>query len=365
VNLAAGDDPNGKSKVGKLGYWTPEAILFESVARQPRRAGESRSDARIRGEYNLEMASAPASLVDILREFLTAHEQLDQLAEKYKRHELAFPDLQKFVGDSDNSVLFRLKEKCHSLFRPEAGGSKVARPREALFDLAVGSLFHEAMKFREDFYQREVYGPRVRSLRAEAGAEANGLFHEFERILSAVSARLKEGFAETQSLMAQSWDQLRVLLSEQGAEGFVTRFLIERGETLDKLGPPGLEELLAAIHGDAASGYVIAGKSYLASGHYESAHRVLAKALECGGDRDQISQLSAYARGMSAYLAGDYPESLAGLNEWAESGSAGGDSFKNLARSAVSSLARLVDGDDRDRTLESAADLLAKIHQAT
>jgi hypothetical protein len=165
--------------------------------------------------------------------------------------------------------------------------------------------------------------------------------------------------------MAQSWDQLRVLLSEQGAEGFVTRFLIERGETIGQLGPPGLEEVLAAIHGDAASGYVIAGKSYLASGHYEAAHRVLAKALERGGDRDQVSQLSAYARGMSAYLAGDYPESLVGLSEWAESGSAGGDSLKNLAHSAVSSLARLVDGDGRDQTLESAANLLEKIHQAT
>jgi hypothetical protein len=308
------------------------------------------------------MASAPASLVDILREFLTAHEQLDQLAEKYGRNELAFSDLQEFVGDSDNSVLFRLKEKCHSLFRPEAGGSMAARPREALFDLTVGSLFHEAMKFREDFYQREVYGPRVRSLRADAGAEANGLFHEFERILSAVSGRLEEGLAETQSLMARSWDQLRVLLSEQGAEGFVTRFLIEQGGTLDKLGPPGLEELLAAIHGDAASGYVIAGKSYLASGHYEAAHQVLATALERGGDRDQVSQLSAYARGMSAYLAGNYPESLVGLNEWAESGSVGDDSLRDLAHSAVSSFTRLVEGDDRDQTLESAANLIAKIH---
>jgi hypothetical protein len=309
------------------------------------------------------MASAPASLVDILREFLTAHERLDQLAEKYKRDELTFSDLQEFVGDNDNSVLFRLKERCHSLFRPESGGTTVARPREALFDLAIGSLFHEAMKFREDFYQREVYGPRVRLLRAEAGAEANGLFHEFERILSAVSTRLEKGLAETQSLMAQSWDQLRVLLSEQGTGGFVARFLIERGETLDRLGPPGLEQLLADIHGDAASGYIIAGKSYLASGHYEAAHRVLAVALERGGDREQVSQLSAYARGMSAYLAGDYPESLVGLNEWAESGSAGDDSLRDLAVSAVSSLSRLVDGDQRDRTLESAENLLAKIHQ--
>jgi len=307
------------------------------------------------------MSSAPASLVDILREFLTAHELLAQLAKKYKRDELAFSDLQEFVGDSDYSVLYRLKEKCHSLFRPEAGGSKVARPREALFDLAVGSLFHEAMKFREDFYQREVYGPRVRSLRAEAGAEANGLFHEFERILSAVSARLERGFAETHSLMAQSWGQLRVLLSEQGAEGFVTRFLIERRDTLEKLGPPGLEELLASIHGDAVSGYVVAGRSYLASGHYESAHRVLAKALERGGDREQVSHLSAYARGMSAYLSGNYAESVTSLNEWAESGNADDESLKDLAHSAVSSFTRLVEGDDRNRTLASAADLLAKL----
>jgi hypothetical protein len=365
VIRTAGYKANGKPKVGEPGYWLPESIRWKTLGRLHRKAGAPRSDAKIGDEYNPWMASAPASLADILREFLTAHEQLDRLAAKYERDELAFSDLQEFVGDSDNSVLFRLKEKCHSLFRPEAGGSVVAKPREALFDLAVGSLFHEAMKFREDFYQREVYGPRVRSLRAEAGAEANGLFHEFERILSAVSTRLGKGLAETQSLMVQSWDQLRVLLSEQGAEGFVTRFLIERGETLDRLGPPGLEELLAAIHGDAASGYVIAGKSYLTSGHYEAAHRVLAKALERGGDRDQISQLSAYARGMSAYLSGNYPESLVDLNEWAESGSTGDDSLKNLAHSAVSSLARLVDGDDRDRTLESAANLLTKIQPPT
>jgi hypothetical protein len=66
---------------------------------------------------------------------------------------------------------------------------------------------------------------------------------------------------------------------------------------------------------------------------------------------------------MSAYLAGNYPDSLADLNEWAESGSSGDDSLKKLAHSAVSSLARLVDGDDRDQTLESAANLLAKIPQ--
>jgi len=307
------------------------------------------------------MTNAPASLVDIVREFLTAHELLDRLAERYQRDELVFAELREFVGDDDGSVLFRLKEKCHALFRPEQASSQVARPREALFDLAVGSLFHEAMKFREDFYQREVYGPRVRSLRAEAGTEANGLFHEFERILSAVSARLETGLIETQSLMDQSWGQLQVLLSEQPGDGFVTRFLIERRETLEKLGSPGLDALLTSIHGAATAGYGVAGRSYLASGHYEAAYRALAKALECGGDQGEIAQLSAYARGMSAYLAGDYAESLVGLSEWVEAGSTGGSSLGDLALAAVASLDRLIEGDDRDEILARAAKLLEKI----
>ena len=307
------------------------------------------------------MPSAPASLVDILREFLTAHELLDQLTERYRRDELAFAELREFVGDDEGSVLFRLKEKCHALFRQEPDSSRVARPREALFDLAVGSLFHEAMKFREDFYQREVYGPRVRSLRAEAGTEANGLFHEFERILSAVSGRLETGLIETGSLMDQSWGQLQVLLSEQSGDGFVTRFLIERRETLEKLGPPGLDALLASIHGSATAGYAVAGRSYLASGHYEAAHRALENALECDGDHDEVAQLSAYAKGMSAYLAGDYAESLVGLSEWVEAGSAGDRSLNGLAHAAVASLDRLIDGEDRDEVLARAAKLLENI----
>ena len=58
------------------------------------------------------------------------------------------------MGDGEDSVLFRLKERCHALFRGGEQPSEVVMRREALFDLAVGSLFHEAMKFRENLYQR-------------------------------------------------------------------------------------------------------------------------------------------------------------------------------------------------------------------
>ena len=311
------------------------------------------------------MASPQTSMVDILREFLEAQELLNQLADRFERDELSFAELQEFVGDDDGRVLFRLKEKCHALFRPEAGGAQPSRVREVLFDLAVGSLFHEAMKFREDFYQREVYGPRVRKLRTDAGTEGDDLFRQFERLLSAVSARLGEGLVQTQTLMEQSWKQLRVLLADQPDPGFATRFLIERRATLDQLDSPGLEALLEEIHGDAATGYEVAGRSYLASGHYEAAQAAFAEAMRRDGDRGEVEQLSVYASAMAAYLAGRYVETVSRLGDWINSGSTGPASLKEIAIAALSSLNRLVDERDRDAVVGTSSELLEKIRSSS
>ncbi len=310
------------------------------------------------------MASPQTSMVDILREFLEAQELLQQLSDRFERDELSFAELQNFVGDTDDCVLFRLKEKCHALFRPEAGGAQPSRVREALFDLAVGSLFHEAMKFREDFYQREVYGPRVRKLRTEAGPDADDLFRQFERLLSVVSARLGEGLAQTRSLMDQSWKQLRVLLADQPDPGFSTRFLIERRATLDQSNSPGLEALLEQIHGDAATGYEIAGRSYLASGHYEAAQEAFAEATRRDGDRGEVEQLSVYASAMAAYLDGRYVETVSRLGEWIDSGRSGPAAFEEIATAALSSLKRLVDERDRNDVVEASTKLLEKIRSS-
>ena len=145
--------------------------------------------------YNGRVPNRASALVDILREFLAAHRLTRRLFARYRSGELRFEELEDLVGDDEHSVLFRLKGRCHALFRRDPGHPALAVRREALFDLAVGSLFHEAMKFRENFYQREVYGPRVRALRTESGGENAALFQEFEKILSARGAATRGGTA--------------------------------------------------------------------------------------------------------------------------------------------------------------------------
>jgi hypothetical protein len=309
------------------------------------------------------MSGARPGLVDIAREFLAAHALMRRLFARHREGRLRFQELEGLVGDDESSVLFRLKERCHASFR--AGGGGLPMHREALFDLAVGSLFHEAMKFRENFYQREVYGPRVEALRSQAGHQEAALFDEFARIQESVSARLAEGLAETETLLARTAEQLFSLFVAHREDPLVARFLVENpGVVQETLGRP-LAEVLAAIYGDTATGYELAGRSLLASGYYPEAIAALRAAAALRSDAGEIGRLVAYARGMQAYLARDYGESVERLSEWADTPDPGDAFLVGLAHDAVSRIGQLAEGADRQRVADAAGALLVRLGRAS
>src|SRR5512134_359120 len=95
------------------------------------------------------------------------------------------------------------------------------------------------MKLREDFYQQEVYGPRVRALESRASGDAPELFEEFDRLLEGVSKRLEEGLREAEALLGQTVAQLRLLLNAHRDDGAVARFLLENTDRVrDAFGDP-------------------------------------------------------------------------------------------------------------------------------
>ncbi len=302
-----------------------------------------------------------ADLVDIVRDFIAAHRTTKRLFERFRVGELRFSELRELIGDDEASVLFRLKERCHSLFRPRDGSAAIASRGEALFDLAVGSLFHEAMKFRENFYQQEIYGPRVRALASGETREDDVLFHEFEKLLSVVSERLAEGFHEMEILIEQSIKQLRTLLRENPNDGQVLRCLLEnQTDVEDVFGDP-IDEVFAEIEGSAAAGYEFVGRSYLRSGFYREAEQAFVFALERGGNTGELEGLARFARGMGAYLDRDYEVCLTQIGASLDSGKTVGDSLLDIARRAVSSIDQLVDAEGRERIGAAAAALLERM----
>lgn len=311
------------------------------------------------------MRGEDQGFVTIVRDFLRAHQLMRRLVARYRSSELRFEELEELVGDDDESVLFRLKERCHALFRSDLADSTLAVQREALFDLAVGSLFHDAMTFRENFYQREVYGPRMRELQSRAGEDSAGLFEEFEKILGAVSRRLEEGLEEAEALLDEMSGQLRLLLPLHRHNGFLARFLLEHARDAEDVLGGDFDALLVLTYGAAADGYRTAGRSYLASGYYAQALSAFRAAMERGGDPAELDPLAAFAAGMQAYLERDYARSVEQLSIWAGAARQDPPDAARLAHAVVSRVGQLVQGDDRDRISSAAQVLLERIgHQA-
>jgi tetratricopeptide (TPR) repeat protein len=302
-----------------------------------------------------------ADLVDIVRDFIAAHRTTKRLFERFRAGELRFAELGELIGDDEASVLFRLKERCHALFRPRDASAAIASRGEALFDLAVGSLFHEAMKFRENFYQQEIYGPRVRALASGETREDDVLFREFEKLLSVVSERLAEGLQETEILIEQSIKQLRTLLRENPNDGLVLRCLLENQTRTEDVFADAIDDVFAEIEGSAAAGYDLVGRSYLASGFYREAEKAFVLAIDRGGDAGDLVGLVRFARGMGAYLDREYEVCLTQIGASLDGGEGVGDPLLDIARRAISSIDQLVDDEGRERIGAAAAALLERI----
>ncbi|UCE86270.1 MAG: hypothetical protein JSU66_00540 [Deltaproteobacteria bacterium] len=315
--------------------------------------------------YTPAMGSDPAGLVDITRDLLKAYTLTRRLTERYRSGALRFEELTALVGDSEASLLYRLKERCHALFRPDEGsGSEAVRP-EALFDLAVGSLFHEAMKLRENLYQREVYGPKVRAVRGIAGASGGDavrdrLVREMEKILAAAAQRLDEAVHETETLLTQTRDQFRILLAEHRENGLVCRYLVENASLVGEVFEEGFDTLLGEIYGEPSEAYALVARSYLCSGYFVEGRRALAEAIGIAGHRPDLDRLVAYADGMSAYLEGRYAAALEGLSHWLDARPPEPEGiYADLALAAASRMAQLAEGAEA-ASIAADAETLAK-----
>jgi hypothetical protein len=285
-----------------------------------------------------------ADFVLLLRDFLSVHTELSALFEVDSLEDLSFASVRDLVGDETDSVLYRLKERSHRLFRSGGNRDSLAVRREALFDLVMGSLFHESMQLRESLYQREVYGPRLASLKADSDDDAEDLFIEFERMLTKGASRLNEVVAEIRILLAQTRDQLRQILVDRAGDRIVSRYLLRRRDAVAEIFPEGVEGLLEVMHGSVAAGLVEAARSLLESAYFVEASQMLREAIRLDDSmRPEIQGLLLYAEGMQAILDEDYARSLGSIEAWAECGGPEQErDFARLAGLALSRLDRLV-----------------------
>ncbi|MGB9628318.1 MAG: hypothetical protein ACPL6D_06630 [Thermodesulfobacteriota bacterium] len=251
-------------------------------------------------------------ILEIVREFLLSELGFQEIFKKYKEGRLRFQDIGNWVDDKGQSLLYNLKENCHKTFRYSNMVS--SQKKEWLLDLAIGSIFHEAMKIRENLYQLEVYRPKYLQYKLKAGKtdyEKNYL-KQFERIISRAEQGLSEGMEETHSLFRDATAQLVDVLKENSKNIFLIRFLLENQPLLQKV--YGLKRARAIIERMFKRGfldaYLLVAHSYLKSEHYDLASFYFSKALKMAPRQSELLFLYCFCLGMKAYYNNAYSKAL-------------------------------------------------------
>jgi len=251
--------------------------------------------------------------LEIVRDFLYSYIHFQSLYEKYKTYALSFDDVEEFVTDKDPTLpLFNLKESCHMLFRHQ--GDEHCSDEEKLLDLAVGSIFHEAMKLRENLYQLEVYKPRYLQIQSsqEASEYEKNLLREFMKIGARTEKRLAESVKETKRLLNDTLKQLAHLLPRYKDNPVLMRFLLRRKDLLQQTfgRRKGLKIFADMFPGGLGEAYAVEGRGYLASEHYDLAAEFFNQALKYHTQDQGLKALYLFARGMDGYYKNKYPDTV-------------------------------------------------------
>jgi tetratricopeptide (TPR) repeat protein len=255
-------------------------------------------------------------VVQVVAGFLSAAAAFEEIYQTYRQGSLSFAKIESFVDDRGKSLLFEVKEVCHALFRRNmAAGME----KEQLFDLAIGTIFHEAMKLREDLYQIESYGAKYHQLEEKEGRTKyeEDFLRQLRKIFRRAEVRLEEEMDETKSLFHETAEQLKTLLADFCSNGLLARFFHENADLVHRVfGGRGAEDLFEVMYpGGYPQSLVVAGWSYLESARFDKAHECFGRAAERGATDPALPALDPYARGMALSFGLNYEETVAAFEE--------------------------------------------------
>ncbi|MDX9833641.1 MAG: hypothetical protein RBT36_00315 [Desulfobulbus sp.] len=202
--------------------------------------------------------------------------------------------LAAMVGtERDNGPLWQLKDLCHRIWPQERRAEHV---RGALVDWLIGSLFHEAMKLKEDLHLLAAYRPAGVALGGFADSdkkpnrsdEAIARMVDLRAMIGRIAGDVDGQMERIGGLLAQTNFLLRMMLPELAANPQVLRLLMEMEEVVVELWGESLEDLFAdTFAGRPAVGFCLVGSSYLRGQWYGQALTAYRRARSCDRQCDE------------------------------------------------------------------------------
>ena len=203
--------------------------------------------------------------------------------------------------------LWQLKDLCHRLWPEEEHAHNL---EGSLIDWLAGSIFHEAMKLKENIYILNSYGPAAFRLSDPVDGNGSGRGHletfsprlahimDVQGLIRRIVVDVIRQMDQLSFLFGQTAYMLRIMLPDLAGNMLVVRFLVEQEEAAQKIWGERAEDIFADMfYGAAEQGFCSAGRSYLNGQWYEQAYAMYRRAVDIDGSCDEafakVHQLQA------------------------------------------------------------------------
>ena len=221
-------------------------------------------------------------LRDLVQDFIEAKLYVDILRKEHRTNAtLPYSLLDAWIGsETKKGALWNLKDQCHSLFRNSGTKSNLY---EHLFDWTIGSIFHEAIKLKEDAYQLETYKPLLEQEIYQHNAVLARTIRDYFEIIENARKNLAEEIERINHLFSKALLHLIEILPLHRDNILLMRFLLDTTKKLSKkvFGTKAFNQIVHTLFPEGlASAYLCVAEKCIQSGWYREATRYLKKALK-------------------------------------------------------------------------------------
>jgi hypothetical protein len=204
----------------------------------------------------------------------------------------------------EKGPLWRLKDLCQQIW-PE--DSREQHFGDSLIEWLISSIFHEAVKLKEDVHILNSYASAA--FWSDGPAPVSRLTRIIDRkgLIRRVAVDVMRQMEHLALLFGQTSNMLRTLLPTLAGNSLLVRFLVEHEDMVEYLWSEELTSVFSDMFsGQAAQGFCTAGGSYMSGQWYTRAlvmyRRAVAADSDCAEAAAKVDELQQLIRQTSGFL---------------------------------------------------------------
>ncbi|WP_319470729.1 hypothetical protein [uncultured Pseudodesulfovibrio sp.] len=222
----------------------------------------------------------PEFVRDLFKFFCQSCEQLENQFASFDRDgSVEFELLKDLVGNEmDKGLLWRMKDTAHHVFRNDPHSQLGGQ----FLDWALGYIFHETIKLKEDAYQKQNYAPWFHKLSdGELHDSEKDISDQFFQVLNQTEESMRREIDRIRFIIAKCRQLLPAYLHRYSDNVLLARYIFSQNELVRDVFADDYGGLILAIYGvEPERMYILASQSLRLGGWMEEAAQAVDKALE-------------------------------------------------------------------------------------